>query len=225
MSTNEAPISRVVRSKAAAKASYDQLSRWYDMLVGWGEKRYREIGLEKLAARDGEQILEIGFGTGHCTLALAQSVGSAGHVYGLDISDGMRRVTQARLEQAGLAGRVELHLGDAAALPFQADTLDAVFTSFTLELFDTPEIPVVLQQCQRVLKSGGRICVVSMSKEGNPTWQLRLYEWAHDHFPNSVDCRPIYVKRVLEEAGLRVLDTTRTSYLGMSVEIVVARKP
>lgn len=137
----------------------------------------------------------------------------------------MRNVAQSRVENAGLAERVELKLGDASKLPFEADSFDAVFTSFTLELFDTPEIPVVLQQCQKVLRSGGRICVVAMSKEGKSNLPVRLYEWAHAKFPNYVDCRPIYVRKTLEEAKLQILDTARMSYWGIPVEIVVAQKP
>ncbi len=225
MSEDATQVSRVIRSKEAAKVSYDLLSRWYDVLVGWGEKKFREAGLKKLGAQEGEKVLEIGFGTGYCTLALAQSVGDSGKVYGLDISEGMHNITQSRVEKAGLAERVELKLGDAAQLPFEANSFDAVFTSFTLELFDTPEIPVVLYQCRQILKSGGRICVVAMSKEGKSNLPVRFYEWGHTKFPNYVDCRPIYVQKALEEAKFQILDTTKMSYWGIPVEIVVAKKP
>ena len=77
----------------------------------------------------------------------------------------MFNVAQANVSKAGLSGRVELTCGDAAKLPFEDNFFNAIYISFTLELFDTPEIPVVLNECQRVLQADGRICIVAMSKK------------------------------------------------------------
>src|SRR5512140_3469942 len=110
MQTEE--ISRVRRSKAAAKESYDRLSRFYDLLAGDSEKKYKEIGLQLLDVRSGETVLEIGYGTGKTLLALARSVGTGGRVRGLDISEGMRAVAGARLQKAGLYDQAELRCGD-----------------------------------------------------------------------------------------------------------------
>src|SRR4030042_2471079 len=168
MHDSELEISRVGRSKEKARDSYDRLSRWYDLLSGHFEKRYRDAGLRMLDAKKGEVILEIGFGTGNCILALADAVEGQGKVYGIDISSGMHSVAKAKLEKAGISNRVDLQCGDAACLPFDSNSFNAVFMSFTLELFDTPEIPVVLNECRRVLKTGGRICVVGVSGGGQP---------------------------------------------------------
>ena len=111
-------ISGVTRPKEMARASYNRMSRWYDLLAGPSERKYREIGLRKLSASQGEMILEIGFGTGHGVVALAQSVGESGKVYGIDISDGMLNVARSRVDRAGLSERVDLRRGDAAQLPF-----------------------------------------------------------------------------------------------------------
>lgn len=223
MSKDETEISRVTRSKEEAKSSYNKMSKWYDIMAGRYEKKYRDAGLQKLNAREGDVVLEIGFGTGHCILALAKVVGNSGKVCGIDISEGMCNIAQTRVEKAGLIERAELKCGDAAKLPFEADFFDAVFISFTLELFDTPEIPIVLEECKRVLRSNGRICVVAMSKKGRKGLMMKLYEWSHRKFPNYIDCRPIYVQKTLENAGYQVIDVTETPMWGLLVEIVLAK--
>ncbi|GAH18166.1 unnamed protein product [marine sediment metagenome] len=157
----------------------------------------------------------------------------------MDISEGMRDLALARLEEAGLSQRVDLVCGDAArpvrrlvrhpdgpdGLPYDDAFFDAVFMSFTLELFDTPEIPAVLGQCRRVLRSGGRLGVVAMVKGEPPGIMERLYEWAHRKWPRYVDCRPIYAARVVEEAGFHLREVTRMSMWGLSGELVLGEKP
>jgi ubiquinone/menaquinone biosynthesis C-methylase UbiE len=78
-----------------------------------------------------------------------------GKVYGVDISEGMLAVTYTKLRKAELLNRVELINKEAVHLPFTDSFFDAVFMSFTLELFDTPEISKMLSECYRVLKKRG----------------------------------------------------------------------
>jgi demethylmenaquinone methyltransferase/2-methoxy-6-polyprenyl-1,4-benzoquinol methylase len=145
-------------------------------------------------------------------------------VCGIDLSDGMFEIAQARVQGAGVAERVNLRVGDAVQLPFEAGTVDAAFMSFTLELFDTPEIPLVLSQCQTVLHPDGRICVVSMARKEKLDLAVRIYEWFHEKMPSAVDCRPIFAQVALKEAGFEVRDVTELSMWGLPVEIILATK-
>ncbi|MFA5055194.1 MAG: class I SAM-dependent methyltransferase [Dehalococcoidia bacterium] len=207
-----------------ARKSYNRLSRWYDLLSNGFESSLRSSALKLIDAKEGETLLEIGFGTGHCIVALARSVGRSGMVYGIDISDGMWRIANGRVRKSGLNDRVYLERGDAMQLPFKDELFDAVFMSFTVELFHSTEIPAVLSQCRRVLKNDGRICVASLSKKEEPGFMIKLYLWAHHKFPGIVDCRPIYVQDDLEEAGFLTSKSIRIKKLGLPVEIVLAKK-
>ena len=211
----------VLRTKEQARRFYDRISRIYDLFTLAFERRYAEWALERLSIRKGEVTLEIGFGTGHCLRRIARSVGPTGKTHGIDISTGMQQVAKRKLETNGLSDRVELLCGDAARLPYCDSTFDAVFMSFTLELFDTPEIPLVLEETRRVLKPGGRIGVVGMSKESGRLWILRTYEWAHKKLPRWVDCRPIYVEQSMRASGYEIRHKDKVSMAGLPGEIVV----
>jgi ubiquinone/menaquinone biosynthesis C-methylase UbiE len=220
MSPDGTEITRVARSKDAARNTYDRLSKWYDLLAGSSERKFTEAGLRKLNVQDGEKILEIGFGTGHSLLALARRVGTTGKVYGVDLSEGMFQVASNRLRKNGMSNRVELQCGDAAHLPFSDHFFDAVFMSFVLELFDTPELPLVMRECQRVLNRTGRIGIVTLSKKESTA--VRLYEWFHMRFPAYVDCRPIFARQTVEAAGFCVTDATEMRMWGLPVDVIIA---
>jgi ubiquinone/menaquinone biosynthesis C-methylase UbiE len=221
MKAKDTQILRVRRTKAQAKASYDKMSRFYDYFAGVFEKKYRELALTRLEIQPGETVLEIGFGTGHGLVQMAALVGENGRIYGIDISSGMLAVSQQRVAAAGFSDRVDLSCGDALPLPYADKMFDAVFMSFTLELFDTPEIPQLLAEIRRVLQAAGRLGVVSMSREDGDSRLLRLYEWAHQKWPRTIDCRPIYVTNAIKRAGFEIAYQERVSLLGLPGEIVV----
>jgi ubiquinone/menaquinone biosynthesis C-methylase UbiE len=219
----QAPVLRVFQSRAQTKAFYNKISRFYDALSDRSEAPIRRAGLDLLKPRVGERILEIGFGTGHTLAVLAKAVGSSGKIFGLDLSDQMVRLAKKDLAETGLLKRAQLRCGDAAQLPYAGNTMDAVFMSFTLELFDTPEIPKVLSECRRVLKTNGRIVVVGMSKEGKHEPLIGIFEWAHKHFPNFIDCRPIYVREALEKADFQIRKSVK-KHMWIPVEIILGAK-
>jgi len=223
-SEHQPEVLRVLQTRDETRSYYNKIARVYDLLAERSERPMREAGLRLLAAADGERVLEIGFGTGHCLIELAGAVGPNGKVLGIDLSEAMRDLAAKLIAEEGLEDRVELTCGDAEKLPYESGSLDAIFTSFTLELFDTPDIPKVLAECRRVLRPGGRISVVAVSKEGRQGAVIKAFEWTHKHFPNLIDCRPIYVARALEDAGFAI-QKVEIEHMWVPVEIVLATVP
>ncbi len=216
-------VLRVLQSKSEIQAFYDKISRVYDLMAEHSEAPVRMAGIELLGVTPGEHVLEIGFGTGHCLVELARRVGPEGKVQGVDLSSGMMAQAEALLREEDLEGSVDILCADAVSLPNDAESMDAVFISFTLELFDTPEIPLVLAECKRVLKPGGRIVVVAMSKEGGNGLMVGAFEWTHRHFPNYLDCRPIFAGHAVEAAGFRI-GVRRKMDMWVPVDLVLGYK-
>lgn len=197
-----------LRVKGEIKETYAKLSKIYATLEGIFEKKLRERGLGYLDIQKGETVLEIGFGTGYTLVEIAKSVGETGKAYAVDVTPEMVELARQRLEREGLARRVELSEGDARNMPYEDNMFDAVYMAAVLELFDSPDIPKVLKEIKRVLKSDGRLGVISIPKEGYENSRvLRLYEWVHRKFPKYASCRPIYVEDSLREAGYNVIRT------------------
>jgi ubiquinone/menaquinone biosynthesis C-methylase UbiE len=111
--------------------------------------------------------------------------------------------------------------GDGMQLPFSPHSFDALFLSFTLELFSDAEIPVVLEECHRVLKCEGRLSVVSLAKQD--VLACRLYEWGHERWPVMLDCHPIELRESLEAGGFRIQAAKLQTMWGLPVEIALAK--
>jgi len=207
-------IERVLRSKEQARRNYNSLSRWYDLFTS-SEKRFTDIGVQMLDVQPNESVLEIGCGTGH---ALIEFTNNSQNVFAIDLSEKMLKVARGKLKHDSAM----LCQADGAILPFSNDQFDCVFISFALELFDTPEVPKVLQEISRVLKAGGRLGIVSLVKEETPA--VRIYEWFHQRIPTLVDCRPLYLHLAMKEAELQIQASTVKTMWGLPVEIAIGTK-
>jgi SAM-dependent methyltransferase len=109
-----------------------------------------------LAPSPGERILEIGPGTGYYTLDLATWVAPEGSLEIFDIQQEMLDHTMRRLQEADI-GHVTPTRGDAAALPYDDGSLDAVVLITVLG--EIPEQAAAMAEIARVLRPGGRLVV------------------------------------------------------------------
>jgi demethylmenaquinone methyltransferase/2-methoxy-6-polyprenyl-1,4-benzoquinol methylase len=170
--------------------NYDELARLESQFDEQFDKQLRDVGLRKLAPQAGERILVIGFETRHGQVTIAHAVGPSGKALGFDLSES---------DQFGC--------GDGHLLPYQANSLDGIFTSYSLERFDAPPLPVVLDECRRVLRQGGRIVVIGGSgvREQGP------------------DRDPCSLQRMVTAAGFTIEDA-ELRRLWVPIAIVLAVK-
>lgn len=176
-----------------------------------------------LDVQPGERILEIGCGTGESLSVLGTYTGGIGQVFGLDLSSGMLHVAKNKIQRLSLSNIVCLQ-GNGLCLPFAGKSFDAVFMSFTLELFSSVGARSILNECKRVLRKGGRLGVVSLLQKPSPNWMERFYGWAHLHYPRVIDCRPIPIEDIVREAGFEISKFQEMSMWGLTVGILIASK-
>jgi ubiquinone/menaquinone biosynthesis C-methylase UbiE len=209
-------------SRDETRAMYDRIAGIYQVVEGAWERAAIMRGLMLLDARPGESVLEVGCGPGAALVRLAHAVQPGGRAVGVDLSPRMCRIARRRIRRAHLTTVASVDTCDATRLPFPAGSFDACLMSFTLELSATPQIPTVLAEIARVLRAGGRIVVVALTKDGPDRRGRRVYEWGHQQLPRLLDCRPIHLSSILARAGFQATTTQRMSLWGLPVDAVVA---
>lgn len=113
------------------------------------QKQASEILLDLIRIRDGEDVLDLGCGTGHSTRKIAGI--TSGSVTGVDVSEGMIR-------EAYRSGKNPLNVTylqrDAYELNFK-EKYDVIFCNSVFQWFKAPEKALI--ECYSALKAGGRL--------------------------------------------------------------------
>lgn len=151
------------------RSTWDEFSagwrKWDEELLGWhapfGDAVIREAGL-----RPDSAVLDVAAGTGEPGLTAAGLV-PGGSVALLDISAGMLRVASEKATARGLAN-VHTAVGDAAALPFEDGSFDAVLCRFGFMFF--PRMTAAVGEMARVAKPGARISAAVWGRAAENPW-------------------------------------------------------
>jgi demethylmenaquinone methyltransferase/2-methoxy-6-polyprenyl-1,4-benzoquinol methylase len=90
------------------------------------------------------------------------------HIRALDYSQPMLEIARNKAVKAGM-DNIEFILGDAAAMPFENEGLDAIGIAFAFRnlTYKNPDREKFLQEIYRVLKPGGKFIIVESSQPGN----------------------------------------------------------
>jgi demethylmenaquinone methyltransferase/2-methoxy-6-polyprenyl-1,4-benzoquinol methylase len=113
--------------------------------------------LKAARIQSGQEVLEIGCGTGFYTIPAAELVGDAGHLYAVDIHPLAIEQVARKVQNARLAN-VKLIKADALATGLASDSMDLVLL---LGVIPSPTLPLnrLLPEMHRVLRPGGFLTV------------------------------------------------------------------
>jgi ubiquinone/menaquinone biosynthesis C-methylase UbiE len=136
------------------------IARWYAANTRRDTRGYRSTA-ERLAERlaPGNAVLEVAPGPGYLAIELAK-LGSF-RVTGLDISHSFVQIARDNARQANLD--IDFHHGDAAHLPFAAESFDLVFCRAAFKNFSDPL--GAIDEMHRVLKPGGQASIFDLRKD------------------------------------------------------------
>lgn len=117
--------------------------------------------MRKMDIQPGQTAIDVCCGTCDWTIALAKASGS-GEVVGLDFSEHMLEYGRGKVKREGLSSQIRLVHGNAMDLPFEDDRFDYATIGFGLR--NVPDLDVVLSEMRRVVKPGGKVVCLELSK-------------------------------------------------------------
>ena len=123
---------------------------------------WKRFALEMCGLRPGHRVLDLAGGTGDLALKQAALVGESGEVLLADINAAMLQRGRDRIIDAGFVNRVKTVQCNAEILPFADNYFDCISIAFGLR--NVTDKGRALASMQRVLKPGGRLCVLEFSR-------------------------------------------------------------
>lgn len=184
------------------------------------------ILIDRAKAKPGERIVDVGCGCGATAIVLAQKVGPAGHVLGIDVSAPM--LARARqLVPADLP--VEFVLADATVYPFVPASFDLVASRFGVMFFGEPALSFA--NLRRALRPSGRLAFACWRDPRDNPFFMAPLQAVYKHAPKLPQLGPedpgpfsfaseARVHRILGEAGFSAIEMEPCN---LSLDIAVGR--
>jgi len=157
---------------------YSFLSRFYDLfdlIFLLGSKGNPRSGLLEALSDTQPRILDVCVGTAASSIRVATHYKQS-QICGIDISDAMLSVAQRKLTQKKLTN-IELKNMSADAMKFSDNSFDAIMVSFALHEFENELREMIFKEISRVLKPGGKFCVIDFARQDNRSNQAFMKVW------------------------------------------------
>jgi ubiquinone/menaquinone biosynthesis C-methylase UbiE len=222
MSSNKQKVLDARISKSEIPKIYKQVASVYDFWGRLTETRARKRCLELADIQDGESILEVAVGTGSAFVKILGS-NPSGQNEGIDLTEEMLDRARQKVQKLGFMN-YGLKIGDAYDLEYSDQSFDVVINNYMFDLLPEDDFSTVLTEFKRVLRPGGRLVIVTMTKPEhfyNSIWEL-IYRvnpaWTGG-------CRGVFMKPYLESIGFVDIRREFISQMTFPSEVIYGLKP
>jgi ubiquinone/menaquinone biosynthesis C-methylase UbiE len=200
---------------------YDSLSKIYDIWGHLTESKARNRALELAEIENGQHILEVAVGTGLAFYEIVRNNPHGTNV-GIDISDGMLKKAQNRLSKLARAN-FELKLGTAFNLDAEDAQFDMLMNNYMFDLISFDEMDSVFMEFKRVLKKGGTLVLVNMTK--GEKFGSGIYDFIYRISPKLMGgCRGVQLSERIRRHGFEVKSREYHQQLLFPSEVIIAQK-
>jgi ubiquinone/menaquinone biosynthesis C-methylase UbiE len=201
---------------------YTQTAPMYDLWAFLTETKARQRSLVLAQIQDGMSILEVAIGTG-LTFQEILKANPKGQNVGVDLTPAMLDKAEARIKKLGM-NNYQIAVGDAYDLKFANAQFDLLMNNYMFDLLPETDFVTVLREFRRVLKPGGRLVLVNMTK--GERFYERFWETVYTINPRWLGgCRGVMLSGPLQEAGFTHITREAISQFGFPSEIISARLP
>ena len=176
---------------ASVVSSYRRYARVYVFCVNPG----RSKSIKQMNLKSGDQVLEIGIGTGLSLRHYPRDVA----ITGIDLTAEMLEQSQKRVDLLEM-NNVQLRLMDAQKLDFPDNSFDKTIAMFVASV--TPDPVAMVREMKRVTRPGGSIYILNhFSQKGS---FLSLLEKALSPFASVLGFEPLfYMDEFIDRAGMK----------------------
>jgi len=199
---------------------YTKTAPVYDI---WGmltETKARQRAMEFAKIKNGEAVLEVAAGTGLTFFEILKS-NPEGKNIGIDLTPDMLEKARLKAARSGVAN-YQLEIGDAYALKYPDQSFDLLMNNYLFDLLPEKDFLLVLAEFRRVLKPGGRLVMVNMTR-GERFYQ-RFWENVYLMNPRLLGgCRGVLLFDFLQKSGFQNIEREMISQFGFPSEIIRAQ--